>query len=85
MGSGKNAYTKDTDAYMIKASYKISDVKLGLGYANYDFNNDTEKSESELTLAYAINKATSIGASYSTFGKDDTKDSEARVNLSYKF
>lgn len=86
VGSGKNAYKADTDAYMIKASYKISDVKLGLGYANYDDNADNKSySESELTLAYAINKAASIGASYSTFGKDDTKDSEARINLSYKF
>ena len=85
VGSGKNAYKADTDAYMIKASYKISDIKLGLGHANYDFNDGTKKSESELTLAYAINKAASIGASYSTFGKDDTKDSEARINISYKF
>jgi imipenem/basic amino acid-specific outer membrane pore len=86
VGSGKNAYKADTDAYMIKASYKISDVKLGLGYASYDFNtSNTEKTESEITLAYALNKNTSIGGSYSTFGKDDTKDSEARVNLSYKF
>lgn len=85
VGSGKNAYKADTDAYMVKASYKIAGAKLGLGHANYDFNNGSKKTESEITLAYAITKNASIKASYSTFGKDDTKDSETRVNLSYKF
>jgi hypothetical protein len=85
-GSGKRGYLADTDAYMIKAAYKIADLKLGAAYANYDAKAaNKEYDESEINATYKFTKNASVKVSHSMFGKDETKDSETRVNLSYKF
>ncbi|GGD31607.1 hypothetical protein GCM10012288_01970 [Malaciobacter pacificus] len=85
-GSGKKGYLADTDAYMIKAAYKIADLKLGAAYANYDAKAaNKEYDESEINASYKFTKNASVKVSHSMFGKDETKDSETRVNLSYKF
>lgn len=85
IGSGDNSYAADTDSYMISASYKIADIKLGAGYADYDTNGGAQTSETELNAAYSINKNASLSLVYTTFGKDDTKDYNFRSYFSYKF
>lgn len=88
VGSGKNAAKKDTDSYMVKASYKLGDATLMAGYANYDIAG-IKKTETELNAKYDINKQTSAQVVYSMFDADNIastdKERETRVYLTYKF